>query len=161
MAELGYKKDFAFLTGHWRVEHRYLSGRLANNSRWLTFHGTCSSWPMMDGQTQVDDYVLAAPDGTRRAMGVRAYDLTARVWSIWWIDSRDGTTAGEPVRGGFADGIGTFFGDDTLNGKPIKVRFIWSGITPTTAHWEQAFSNDGGQTWETNWTMDFRRAPPA
>ena len=54
-------------------------------------------------------------------------------------------------------GIGTFYASDTLRGKPIKVRFTWSQITPTTAHWEQAYSGDGGRTWETNWIQDVRR----
>jgi hypothetical protein len=61
------------------------------------------------------------------------------------------------VRGGFKDGIGVFVGDDTLNGRPIKMRFRWTGITKTSAHWDQAFSPDGGVTWETNWHMDFTR----
>jgi len=28
---------------------------------------------------------------------------------------------------------------------------VWSGITPTSAHFEQSFSDDGGKTWEPNW----------
>ena len=43
----------------------------------------------------------------------------------------------------FKNGIGTFFGDTMLNGKPVRVRFIWSQITPTSARWEQAYSADG------------------
>ena len=46
--------------------------------------------------------------------------------------------------------------------KPIRVRFTWSKMTPASAHWEQAFSPDGGKTWETNWIMDMQRVgkPP-
>jgi hypothetical protein len=61
------------------------------------------------------------------------------------------------LRGNFRDGIGTFVGDDTLDGRPIKTRVIWSRITPRSARWEQAASGDGGVTWETNWTSDFER----
>ena len=82
-----------------------------------------------------------------------------RQWSIWWIDSRNPSASIEPaVRGGFKDGVGAFFARDTLDGRSIMVRFVWSGITSTTAHWEQAFSSDGGGTWETNWEMAFTRA---
>jgi hypothetical protein len=62
------------------------------------------------------------------------------------------------MRGAFRDGVGTFYADDTFAGRPIKVRFTWSAVAPATPHWEQAFSADGGATWETNWEMDFRRA---
>ena len=60
--------------------------------------------------------------------------------------------------GNFHNGVGTFECDDTFNGKPIRVRFIWSRITPNSAHWEQAFSPDGGKSWDTNWEMQFTRA---
>jgi hypothetical protein len=63
------------------------------------------------------------------------------------------------VKGRFAHGVGTFYADDKLRGRPIKVRFTWSHMTPTAAHWEQAFSPDGGKTWETNWITDFKRIP--
>jgi hypothetical protein len=55
------------------------------------------------------------------------------------------------------NGVGTFLGDITFNGKPTKTRFIWSKMTGISAHWEQAFSADGGKTWETNWYADFKK----
>jgi NIPSNAP len=62
------------------------------------------------------------------------------------------------VVGGFKDGVGTFYADDTFNGKAIRIRFLWTNLT-TRPHWEQAFSDDGGKTWETNWIMEFVRTP--
>lgn len=62
-----------------------------------------------------------------------------------------------PLQGKFENGVGTFFGEDTFEGKPIRLRFIWSEITATHARWEQAFSPDGGATWEVNWVMHFDR----
>jgi hypothetical protein len=61
------------------------------------------------------------------------------------------------VRGRFVNGVGVFYADDSLRGKTVKVRFTWTHPTPNTAHWEQAFSGDGGKTWETNWVTDFTR----
>jgi hypothetical protein len=54
--------------------------------------------------------------------------------------------------------VGTFVADDTLDGRPIRVRFVWSRITARSAQWEQAFSADGGASWEINWVMQFERA---
>ena len=112
----------------------------------------------MGGAALVDDNVLEFPAGAYRAAGLRAFDPKSGQWSIWWLDGRTPLGPLEPpVRGGFQDGTGTFLADETFNGIPIRVRFTWSDITPTSCHWEQAFSTDGGATWETNWIMDFRR----
>jgi hypothetical protein len=61
------------------------------------------------------------------------------------------------VIGGFAGDTGIFEGADTFDGRPIVVRFVWSRVTTPTPRWEQSFSEDGGETWEPNWTMDFTR----
>jgi hypothetical protein len=77
---------------------------------------------------------------------------------VWWLDGRSPLGAVDPpIRGRFEKGVGRFYSDDTLRGKPIRVRVTWTRPTPTTAHWEQAFSPDGGKTWEINWTTDFVR----
>ena len=150
--------DFDFLVGHWQVRHRRLKERLANNHEWIEFDGTSITQKVMDGYALVDDNVLEFPQGAYRAAGLRAFDVKSGQWSIWWLDSR--TPLGPmdpPVRGRFQDGTGTFLADETFNGIPIRVRFTWSAITPTSCHWEQAFSTDGGATWEMNWAMDFER----
>jgi hypothetical protein len=72
----------------------------------------------------------------------------------YWADSRRGILE-PPVVGSFDGDVGTFYGDDVFEGRPIRVRFLWTrGASP---RWEQAYSADGGKTWETNWTMDMTR----
>jgi hypothetical protein len=154
----GHEHDWDWLAGRWTVRHRRLKGRLIGSTEWEDFNGTSAMWPTLGGLGNVDDNVLEIPSGTYRAVSLRSFDPKTEQWSIWWLDGRDPTVIEPPVKGGFKDGIGTFVGDDVLNGRPIKVRFTWSAITPTSAHWEQAFSPDGGATWEVNWRMEFRRA---
>lgn len=149
--------DFDFLVGQWTVRHRRLKERLVGCTEWEEFPGTCSLRPLLNGQANVDDNVLELPSGTYRAATIRAYDPATRRWSIWWLDSRHPHKLGVPVVGAFENGIGTFFADDTLNGQPTRVRFLWTDITAASARWQQAFSNDGGATWETNWIMEFQR----
>jgi hypothetical protein len=155
---VGGLHDFDFLVGHWNAHHRKLKERLAGSHDWIEFDGTLDSQPLMGGYSNVDDTVLHVPGAPYRGVAVRTFDAKTGQWSIWWFDSR--TPLGPldpPVRGGFHNGVGTFYADDTFNGKPIRVRFIWSKITPTSCHWEQAFSPDGGKTWETNWVQDIQR----
>jgi hypothetical protein len=151
--------DFDFFAGRWGVHHRQLKQRLVGCEEWLEFSGTAATQLLTDGYGNVDDNVLALPGGSYRAVTLRAFDAKSQQWSIWWLDGR--TPAGPldpPMRGGFAGGIGTFYADDTFNGKSIRVRFIWSKITARSCQWEQAFSPDRGVNWETNWIMNFERA---
>ena len=150
--------DFDFLVGRWRVHHRKLKVRLANNHDWIEFEGTLYSQPLMEGYSNVDDLMLNVPGVPYRGVALRSFDTKSQQWSIWWLDSRtpQGPLA-PPMKGGFKNGVGTFYGDDILNGKKVLARFLWSDITPTSCHWEQAYSPDGGKTWETNWVQDIRR----
>jgi hypothetical protein len=152
------RSDFDFLVGDWTVRHRRLKERLAGCTEWDEFRGTCSLRPLLDGQANVDDNVLEMPSGTYRAASIRAYDPATKQWSIWWLDSRRPHDLGAPVVGAFKDGTGTFFADDVCDGQPIRVRFLWTDITAVSARWQQAFSRDGGATWETNWIMEFERS---
>lgn len=151
--------DFDFLIGSWSVHHHQLKKRLDNNDEWIDFVGTTTAQRLMEGTANVDDNVLDKPTGKYRAVSLRAFDSTTKQWSIWWLDGRNIGTLDPPVRGSFANGIGTFYGDDMLDGKPIRVRFLWSDITKDSCRWSQAFSGDGGKTWETNWVMSFTRVP--
>ena len=153
----GAGRDFSFQTGRWRVRHRKLKARLAGATDWIEFDGTCDAWELLGGAGNVDDHWLDDPSGAYRAATFRRRDPASGDWSIWWLDPRF-PAVDPPVHGRFAHGVGTFLGEGEHQGRPIKVRFVWSDITPTSARWEQAFSADGGASWETNWVMQFARA---
>jgi len=149
------RADFDFFFGRWAVSHRRLRKRLAGDTNWDAFGGTCDTRPILGGLGNFDDNVIDLPGGSYRAATLRTFDPETRQWSIWWIDGRNPLTIDVPMRGTFADGVGTFLCEDVFEGRPIQVRFLWSRITEKSARWEQAFSPDGGKTWETNWIMDF------
>jgi hypothetical protein len=150
--------DFDFKAGKWKARHRRLKERLAGSTEWVEFDGTAEHFAVMDGWANVDDNVFNMPGGAYRGVSLRSYDPKSGQWAIWWLDGRN--PFGEldpPVKGRFENGVGTFYADDTLRGQKIKVRFTWSHITPLSARWEQAFSPDGGKTWEVNWVTEFER----
>jgi hypothetical protein len=151
-------RDFDFFVGDWKVHHRQLKERLAGSHEWVEFDGTTSTRKIMGGWGNMDDNFLNKPSGGYRAVTLRYFDPATGQWSIWWLDGRTPSANLDPsIKGRFEHGVGTFYADDTLNGRPIRVRFTWSHSSAAACHWEQAFSPDGGKTWETNWTMDFRR----
>lgn len=147
---------FAFQTGSWKVRHRKLARRLVGDTTWREFGGTCCAHEILGGAGNIDDFVIDEPGGSYRAATFRRLDPATGEWLIYWADSRR-ADLDPPMRGGFEEGIGTFFGHDTLDGRDIMVRFLWSDIGPAQARWEQAFSLDGNK-WEVNWIMNFERA---
>jgi hypothetical protein len=148
------RADFDFLHGDWRVQHRLLKRRGAGCEEWDVFEGTVDCRALMDGLCNIEEHDLGAR-GTK-AVGFRCFDIARRTWAIYWVSSTDGLL-GEPVFGGFEAGVGRFYGVDLDAGRPVKVAFVWKDITPTSAHWSQAFSYDDGKTWEMNWQMAFTR----
>jgi hypothetical protein len=151
--------DFDLRAGEWVAHHRRLKERLAGSHEWVEFEGTQSFRILMDSYANEDENVLNMPGGAAyKGVTLRAYDPKTGQWAIWWLDGRDPFgDMDPPVKGRFEKGVGTFYADDTLRGKTVRVRFTWSNISATSAHWEQAFSPDGGKTWEVNWITDFKR----
>jgi hypothetical protein len=112
---------------------------------------------VLGGFGNVADNTFNAPGGIFRGVSLRAYDRDNKQWVSWWMDGRNPSRIAAPELGSFKNGVGTFTGDDVHEGKKIKVRSQWSRITTTSAHWEQAWSADGGATRETNWISELTR----
>lgn len=150
--------DFDFLLGRWRVTHHRLRERLVGDDRWDTFGGRSTLRPLLGGLGNVDDCEIDLPSGPYRAVTLRSFDPTTGLWAIWWLDGRHPHRLDTPMRGRFeADGVGRFHADEQIDGRPVRVRFLWSHVTPHACRWEQAFSTDGGAHWEVNWVMAFDR----
>jgi hypothetical protein len=148
--------DFDFWFGSWDVRNRWLRRRLAGSDDWEEFDATVVARPLLDGVGNEDEFRTDHAGGFI-GMSFRFFDPERRRWSIYWADSRRPGELDPPVFGTFSGDIGLFEGEDVYRGRPILVRFAWSGVTTPTPRWEQAFSDDGGKMWETNWVMDFTR----
>jgi hypothetical protein len=150
-------RDFDFLHGSWRIANERLVSRLTGSDAWERFDADGACAPILGGIGNVDDFRPRSPERQRFVgASVRIFNPATGLWSIYWADNA-GCELTPPVVGRFVDGAGEFYGDDQHDGTPVRVRFRWTGMTPETARWEQAFSADGGATWETNWTMTFAR----
>jgi hypothetical protein len=149
-------RDFDFWMGRWIAHNRRLRKRLAGSDEWDEFEATIIARPILDGMGNEDEFRTDF-DGGFIGMSFRFFDPVKKQWSIYWADSRRSGELDPPVIGTFSGDTGVFEGPDVFEGRPILVRFTWSRVTTPTPHWEQAFSEDGGETWETNWITNFTR----
>ncbi|MET8139605.1 hypothetical protein ABZU32_04765 [Sphaerisporangium sp. NPDC005288] len=143
--------DFDFYVGTWEVANRRLLKRNAGCTEWEEFSGVSVAHGFWGGAGNFDE--ITFPDKDFNGVTVRVRNPATGEWSLYWGNSTRGLDP-VPVVGRFVDGIGAFYADDTDDGQPIRVRYTWSDITPTTCRWEQAFSYDDERTWETNWIME-------
>jgi hypothetical protein len=154
--------DFDWEFGDWQTKVR-LRPPLSEAETWAEFTGTSIVRPLSRGRSNTVE--LDVKSGERRIEGValRLYDPQTHQWSINFASMRDGLLTA-PVYGSFSEGRGSFFGQDTVDGRVVLVRFVISDITPTSARFEQSYSDDGGKSWLVNWiatdTRESRRAQP-
>jgi hypothetical protein len=152
-------KDFDWEIGTWttkvKVRRNPLSGTAAD---WAEYQGTSVVKPLLDGHANFVELSVTGTRGKIEGGSLRLYNPKARQWSLNYASVGGGVLTA-PVFGGFDDGgRGAFYGQDTLDGRTILVRFIVKRISPAEARFEQAYSTDGGQTWEDNWiAVDTRR----
>ncbi|HYD54083.1 MAG TPA: hypothetical protein VEA99_15720 [Gemmatimonadaceae bacterium] len=151
------RHDFDFLHGRWRIHNRRLRRPLAGSTEWDEFDGRSVERPFWDGQGNLEEYEATLPDGASlRGIALRLFDDRAGQWTIHWSNASRGTLDPAMV-GRFVDGRGTFVGFESFEGRTVLVRFDWTHDGADRARWEQAYSEDGGATWETNWIMEFTR----
>ena len=150
------RNDFDFLIGTWKVYHRMLTQRLKGSTEWIEFEGETVDRKILNGLGNMDENIIHMKNGPVHAITLRLFNPASKEWSIHWSTDRMGVLD-IPMIGGFKDGRGEFYSQETHDGTHVYSRFIWSKITADSCQWEQALSDDGGQTWETNWIMEFKR----
>jgi hypothetical protein len=146
--------DFDFEIGRWRAHLERLSKPFVHSTTWISYDGTSVVNPVWGGLANLGELEVDGSGTHIEGLSFRVYDPQARQWRIHWANSNDGAL-GPAMVGGFANGRGEFYDQEDLAGRPIFVRFIFSGISTTSFKLEQAFSEDAGKTWETNWISTF------
>jgi hypothetical protein len=143
-------RDFDFDIGVWTTHLSRLLHPLTGSTSWVEYQGTSTVRKVLKGRANLVELDVDGPAGHIEALSLRLYNPESHQWSLNFANGNSGTL-GQPTVGEFKNGRGEFFDQETLNGRAILVRFVISDITPNSCRFEQAFSDDGGKTWEVNW----------
>ena len=142
--------DFDFEIGTWKTHLKRLLRPLTGSTTWVEYEGTTLVRKVWNGRANLVELTADGPAGHFEGLNLRLYNPESHQWSLNFANSASGSL-GIPTIGEFKDGRGEFYDQETLNGRAILVRFVISDITPNSCRFEQAFSDDGGKTWEVNW----------
>jgi hypothetical protein len=152
--------DFDFEIGTWKTHLKRLMHPLTGSKTWVEYDGTTTVSKVWDGRANLVELVANGPAGHFEGLNLRLYNREAHQWTLNFANSASGTLT-QPTVGEFKQGRGEFYDQETINGRAIFVRFVISQISGDSCHFEQAFSDDGGKTWEINWIADDTRVRSA
>jgi hypothetical protein len=153
------QRDFDPLVGTWKATLKRLDKPLSGSHTWISYEGTQVTRSIWGGRATMDEFHVHDPATNADVDGltVRLYSPTTRQWTIYWANAKKGVFDHPPVVGRWENGRGEFYDQEEFEGRAIFVRYVWSDVTPASAHFEQSFSADGGKTWEANWISDITR----
>ena len=151
-------RDFDFEIGTWKTHLKRLKNPLSGAApAWVEYDGTSVVSKILDGRANLVELRVTGSAGTIEGLSLRLYEPEGQQWTLNFVSMRDGKLS-TPAIGAFENGRGTFYGQDSLGGKAIFVRFVIQPSSADAIHFEQAFSADGGKSWEVNWIADDVRA---
>ncbi len=148
--------DFDFNFGTWHTHIRRLLHPLSGSNKWVTYDGTVTVRKALEGAANVEEIEANGPNHVE-FVNVRLYNATSHQWSLNGASSDDGTLETPAMFGEFKNGRGVFYDQEPFNGQMILDRQTFFNITPTSYSFEQAFSDDGGRTWEPNFVANLTR----
>jgi hypothetical protein len=150
------RHDFDFDLGKWKTHSSRLLHPLTGSKDWVEMDGVTVVKPIWGGRANLAEFKAEGAAGTIELLSLRWYNPAAHQWYLDFATPGVGVL-GIPGIGEFRNGRGDFYDQESIGGRSLLVRFSIWGITPNTAQSEQAFSADGGATWEVNWVNHYTR----
>jgi hypothetical protein len=147
---------FDWEQGDWKLHVKRLQHPLTGSHTWSDLDGTVTVRPIWGGKANLAEIEATGPTGHLEFLSLRLYNPQSHQWNMNFASSNAGTLS-VPMFGEFKNGHGEFYDQEPINGRAILVRFVFEGISPDSGHSEQAFSDDGGKTWEVNWINTYTR----
>jgi ketosteroid isomerase-like protein len=148
--------DFDFEIGTWKSHIARRLHPLTGSATWVQMEAGVVVRKVWNGGANLMELEADTPTGRLQELNLRLYNPRTHRWSFNFATRNDGTIA-PPMIGEFKNGRGEFIDQEPFNSKTILVRHVFSDISPDSHHFEQAFSDDGGQTWEPNFVATLTR----
>jgi hypothetical protein len=149
--------DFDWEVGTWDTQLKRLRDPLSGKTEWLAYSGTSVIKPVMGQRANLVELDVRGSAGQIAGVSLRLYQPATGQWRLHFANLANGLMT-DPMHGAFHQGLGTFYGQDSVNGRFVLVRFLIIPVASDQYRFEQAYSSDGGKNWETNWiAIDTRR----
>jgi hypothetical protein len=149
-AAVSGQRDFDWQIGGWKIRMSRLQQPLSASTTWTELTGTVVVQKVWEGRANLAEITADGPSGHLEFLSLRLFNPQSHQWSLNFASSSRGTLS-TPMVGEFHGGRGEFYDQESFKGRMILVRFVFADIGTGSSRDEQAFSQDGGKTWETNW----------
>lgn len=141
---------FDWQFGTWKIHMSRLLHPVTGSTTWTPLDGTVMVEKVFNGRANLAEIEAEGLSGHLQFLALRLFNPQSRQWSLSFASSNSGAL-GVPMFGEFKNGRGVFYDQEQFNGRTIWVRFVFDDVTGISGRDEQAFSDDGGKTWEINW----------
>lgn len=142
---------FDWQFGAWNIHMSRLLHPLTGSTTWTPLDGSVLVRRLWGGRANLAEIQTQGPSGHLQFLSLRLYNPQSQQWSMLFAHSKDGVLNGPALIGEFKDRRGVFYDQEPYQDRAILVRFTFRSLTADSSRDEQAFSADGGQTWEVNW----------
>lgn len=149
-------RDFDFDLGNWKTHSTRLLHPLTGSHDWVEMDGETHVTKVWGGRGNLAEYDATGTSGHVTLLSLRWFNPALHAWEMDFATPQVGTL-GIPGVGAFKDGRADFYDFEPIGGRQVLVKFsIWK-TSDDQAQSEQAFSDDGGKTWEVNWVNKYTR----
>ena len=138
--------DFDFNIGVWRTHIRRILNPFAGGDQSMQLNGTVTVRKVWDGRGQIEEIEADGPNGHWEGLTLFLYNPAAGQWTQTYADASNGVLTTSTV-GEFKNGRGELYATETVNGRQVLIRGVWSHIAPDSHTFDEAYSTDGGRTW--------------
>lgn len=144
-------RQFDFWVGEWSVNLRI---RQPDFTWKDSVQAVTKVYPILQGKALLELWNSEPIKG----YSLRYYDPAKMKWVLWLNWPQPNHSGSAHLEGEFRHGRGEFFATRTNPaGEEVISRYTFSDVSPTSLRWDDAYSNDGGNTWRNNWIMEFSR----
>lgn len=155
-AAVDHQHDFDFEFGAWKADLKILIHPFAHSHTYADFRGTSIVRRIWGGRANLGELEVGNAQTHIEGLSFRLYDPRAHQWHVYFSNSANGAL-GVAAVGRFDNGVGEFSDTESIDGRPTRVGYLFSNMTPTSFSFIQSFSIDGGHTWEREWIATFTK----
>ena len=152
--------DVDFNLGKWHTSIRRYADPFSAPSHFASLEGTVTVRPVWNGKALLEEIEADGPNGHWQGLTLFLYNPQSGQWSQNYANAAQGHFEAAATIGEQRGRDIELYSTDTAGGRAILVKGLWSEIEPDSHRYTEAYSDDGGRTWQTAFDARLTRIRP-